>query len=79
MKKIQTEILEIKCSISKIKDPVGSLTKRHSQAKERIWGFEDKVDELFHSDSNKEKNEIVNRIHEAFGTWLKDQAYKFLA
>jgi hypothetical protein len=45
-----------------------SITNRLDQAEERMSGIEDKVEELLHSDSNKEKSNHDHNIKDHWNT-----------
>jgi predicted nucleic acid-binding Zn-ribbon protein len=47
----------MKSSIMKIRNSIESLTKRMKLAEDKISGLENKIQELEHSDKNKEKKQ----------------------
>jgi hypothetical protein len=49
----------VKNSINQIKYSVESITNRLDQEEKRISGFESKIKEILHSNTNKEKNNMT--------------------
>lgn len=58
LKKNQGEILEMKISVSLIKNSIESLSSRQDKSEERISRFEDQVDILEFSNNKKRKKKF---------------------